>query len=105
MNPKTVVCMFGGTELDHSRPRNARDTYSWREMCDKRCSERKPLITPQKPTNVVNNGSAMKHATTLGTTSNFNESTDNASIASICLVARISARDAPIPAPTSTGNQ
>src|SRR5450631_3537153 len=50
--------------------------------------------------NVVNNGNARTHAATRGTTSSLNESTDRASIASICSVARISASDAPMPAPT-----
>jgi hypothetical protein len=33
-------------------------------MCDKKCSERKPLITPQESMNVVNKGKAKMYATT-----------------------------------------
>ena len=47
----------------------------------------------------VSIGSASVHAMMRGTTRNLNESMDSASIPSICSVARISARTAPIPEP------
>ena len=48
----------------------------------------------------VRSGSASVHATMRGTTRNLNESTDSDSIASICSVALMLDRTAPIPEPT-----
>src|SRR5216683_4631089 len=99
-NPKTAVLRVGGQKFVHSNAENELVMYSLKETPDAAYSERKPPRRPEKSRKSVSNGSASVHAMTRGTTRNLKESMESDSMASICSVARMLERTAPIPEPT-----
>src|SRR5580658_2675298 len=99
MNPKTVVLSVGRKKFTQPRLANARTTYKWNEIRDTLNSARYPPSNPEKSMVNVKIGNATTQATTRGTTSNCKGSVERASMSSICSVALISARTAPMAEP------